>query len=134
MANRLLIIGRRRVPSPHSDADMNEVSTAAMPTASFHVERCDEPGQLPAIVASIVQRCGELDLLDLYDHGDVGSLRMGSGILFRSDASPSSPLVGREIAAALSPLLRDTAQIRLLGCQTAAAAGSVTATGRPCDG
>ena len=126
MANRLLVIGRRLVASPHSDSDMNEVSAAATPTDSFHIERCDEPGHLPDLVESVARRFGELDMLDLYDHGDVGQLRMGRDVLFRSDDSPGSELLGRDIAIALAPFLRDTAHVRLLGCKTAAITASVT--------
>jgi hypothetical protein len=46
---------------------------------------------------------------------------MGRDILFRSDASPASQIVGHDIAAALGAYLHDTAQVRLLGCQTTSA-------------
>jgi len=105
---------------------LDEVSAAATPTASFHIERCEAPMELPDLVASVARRSGELDVLDLYDHGDVGRIRMGSDILFRSDASPDTLLIGGDIAAALGPSLRETAHVRLLGCRTTAATGSVT--------
>lgn len=126
MANHLLVIGQRLVASPHSDSDMNQVSAVATSTDSFHVERCNDPAHLPELVQSVARRSGEIDLLDLYDHGDVGQIRMGRDILFRSDALPGSELFGRAIAIELRPFLRDTAHVRLLGCKTAATTDSVT--------
>ena len=120
MANHLLIIGRRKVPSAHSDSDMNAVCEMVLPTETLHIKRCDHPTELPSLVMSVAHCHGEIDLLDLYDHGSAGSLRMGSEILFHSDESPLSTLVGHDIALALGPLLRETAQVRLLGCKTAA--------------
>jgi hypothetical protein len=115
-----LLVGGRRPPGASlSCADLDAVETAAVPSDAFVVARCDDPRDLVGVVAATAQTYGPIDMLDLFDHGGPGHIRMGSALLFASDADPASELLGRDIASCLSPFLTDTAHVRLLGCDTA---------------
>jgi hypothetical protein len=118
MSLRVLIAGRRPDDSSLSDQDMDDVTAATAESESIITARCDAPGDLVGIVEGIAREHGKISLLDLYDHGAYGSMRIGDDVLFASDGNPSSELVGVAIANALGQYLEDTAQVRLLGCDT----------------
>lgn len=120
MSIRLFVAGRRPAGSEVGDADMDEVSKQLVQTDAFHTRRCDAPLDLLEICEAVAVRHGKIGILDVYDHGNAGRMRLGNNILFASDENPHSELVGRAIASALSPFLDDTAHVRLLGCITAA--------------
>jgi hypothetical protein len=121
VAIKLLVLGRRPDDAELSDAGMDDVEAKSVPSDAFVVRRCDAPSDLPGIVEAVAQRHGPIDLLELHDHGHVGFLRMGNDVLFESDGSPDTDLVGAELAASLREHLRDTAHVRLLGCVTTGA-------------
>lgn len=119
MSVRLLVAGRRPDGTELGDSDQDEVSARAIQTGAFQVRRCDAPRDLVETCEAIAVHHGKISVLDIYDHGNVGRIRLGSDVLFASDDSPHTELVGRSIATSLSPFLEDTAQVRLLGCLTA---------------
>jgi hypothetical protein len=117
---KVFLIGRRVTPtrlSQVSDLDIEAVAAHVRgppPT----VARCNGPDDVVQAVRGAAA-WGSIDRLDLLDHGAEGIQSMGASILFESDASPASQLVGREIALQIAPYLSETAQVRLLGCNTA---------------
>ena len=119
MSVNLLVGGRRLPGSALSCVDADAVEAMAVTSAAYIVARCDDPRDLVGIVAATAKVHGPIDILDLFDHGAPGRVRMGSALLFASDAEPASELLGRDIASSLAPFLTETAQVRLLGCDTA---------------
>ena len=95
----------------------------------FCVRRCASPGELPELVATVAKQYGQIEVLELFDHGDRGLIRMGKGDLFKSDDDPSTPLLNWEIARKLSCSLSRVAHVRLLGCDTTGAKKSPLAYG-----
>jgi Domain of unknown function (DUF4347) len=117
---KMFLIGHRAEKTPLSvvsDLDINGVA-AKLRRGAPAVMRCDG---LEDFVLAIkhIGMWGSIERLDILDHGAEGVQSMGNAILFQSDASPESPLVGFEVAREIKPYLRDTAQVRLLGCNTA---------------
>lgn len=117
---KVFLIGRRAAPtrlSRVSDLDIEAVAAQVRgPPPS--VARCDGLDDVLQAVRGAAAR-EPIDRLDLLDHGAEGIQSMGDAILFESDASPASPLGGRDLARQLAPYLSETAQVRLLGCNTA---------------
>lgn len=99
--------------------------------SDFHVRRCRSPAELPEVVREVARRVGPLGVLDLYDHGRPGAIMMGDAVLFESDDRPETPLTNWSIARQLAESLDERAQVRLLGCNTAAAADAPVAAGAP---
>lgn len=116
---KVFLIGRRAIPtrlSQVSDLDIEAVAAQVRgppPT----VARCNGLDDVVQAVRTAGAR-RSIERLDLLDHGAEGIQSMGDSILFESDASPASPLLGREIALQIAPYLSETAQVRLLGCNT----------------
>lgn len=121
---RVLAIGRRPLTALTAVADLDLYEVAARTARAARADgggdavavRCDGPAQL----AEELERLGaaRIERLDVFDHGAPGLQSLGDGELFASDASAASELIGREIAARIAPRLCDTAQVRLLGCNT----------------
>ena len=123
----LLVIGAP--PRPDGTFEKVAAKVGRGNGADFHVRRCRTPAELPEIVREVARRFGPLDVLDLYDHGRPGSLRMGDAVLFESDGRPDTPLTNWPIARQLAELLGERAQVRLLGCNTAAFAAESPVAG-----
>jgi hypothetical protein len=83
-----------------------------------HVVRCRQPADLPDRLERIGAR-GRVEQLDIFDHGAEGMQMLGGGALFASDARPETELLGLPLAGRIAPYLTETAQVRLLGCNTA---------------
>lgn len=105
----LLIIGR----------DLGEVAARVLiGGGAWEVHYpCNSPAELAAILGA--QRDGSIDRLDLCDHGGPGFIHLGERLLFASDRDPESPLENTELAIGMRRKLTATAQVRLLGCDTA---------------
>ncbi len=99
-----------------ADLDIYMVADRVDPGES-HVVRCRRPEELPDKLERLGAR-GRIAQLDIFDHGAEGMQMLGAGALFASDAVPGSELVGLPLAARLAPYLTETAQVRLLGCNT----------------
>jgi len=84
----------------------------------YIARRCPQPDALCDIVQSVTAD-GPLDILDVVSHGHPGKIWLGTPVLFSSTDMVEDRLENYEIAARLAPLLADTAQVRLLGCNTA---------------
>jgi Domain of unknown function (DUF4347) len=117
---KLFVIGRRAIKtrlSLVSDLDIDAVA-AHVRGPPPGVARCTGLDDFVTAVrrAAAARRIERLDILD---HGAEGIQSLGQTILFESDGSPDSPLLGAEIARMLPPYLSETAQVRLLGCNTA---------------
>ncbi|HSR99349.1 MAG TPA: hypothetical protein VLM79_19995 [Kofleriaceae bacterium] len=123
MSNTLLVAGRRPEDTSPSVYDMDEVENKSIHTRTFRVLRCDSPPDLLDLVASEVRARGKLDILDLYDHGNIGGMLMGDDVLFATDSDVASSLVNEDLARGLREFLSETAHVRLLGCSTSAANG-----------
>src|ERR1700749_3513983 len=112
---RVFLIGAgasRRGPSIVPDLDLDAVAERLRPNHTF-VRRCTDLMDF----VDAVKHAGSrrlVERLDILDHGAAGVQAMGDSLLWKSDASPESKLVGRELALEISPFLTDTAQIRLL--------------------
>jgi hypothetical protein len=107
-AKSLLIVGR----------DLGEIAAEVLLGGAWEVHYpCSSPAELAAILSA--QRDGSIERLDICDHGGPGFLHMGDTVLFGSDPDPESPLEHTELAIALRDKLTATAQVRLLGCDTA---------------
>ena len=78
---------------------------------------CNSPAAFAAILAA--QPDGSIERLDICDHGGPGFLMLGDTPLFRSDRDTESPLENTELAIGMRRKLTATAQVRLLGCDTA---------------
>jgi len=115
---RVFAIGERpRTPSTViADLDIHAVA-ARMVVGPTHVVRSAAAARLPADLACLSGPRG-ISRLDILDHGAEGIQTLGDGLLFASDASPESELIGLGLARAIEPYLAETAQIRLLGCNT----------------
>lgn len=119
MAIRVLVIGQH---SPVQDMfeDVADRGRIGPDTDTFMMLRCSTPGALFDTVRSAVRKLNApISVLDLYDHGGDGYLRMGDPIeppLFAAEG------VGADLAKSLADLLTHDAQVRLLGCDTAVAA------------
>lgn len=106
-----MVIGRHAVSDPMTETIAGIVTQAPM-------VRCDSPQGLVALAAQAVKdQGGLLDRLDLFDHGREGRLRMGDPVLFDYPAGGGA-VTGTDVAQQLKPYLSDTAQVRLLGCNT----------------
>ena len=106
----LLVIGR----------DLGEVAARVMLGGGGGWEvhyPCDSPAAFAAILAA--QPDGSIERLDVCDHGGPGFLMLGDAPLFHSDRDPESPLGNMELAIGMRRKLTATAQVRLLGCDTA---------------
>jgi hypothetical protein len=99
-----------------ADLDIHMVA-GQLDSADTHVVRCKRPADLPEKLARLGAR-GRVTRLDVFDHGAEGMQMLGDDALFASDALPGSALVGHELARQLEPYLTETAQLRLLGCNT----------------
>ncbi|WP_224243447.1 DUF4347 domain-containing protein [Hyalangium gracile] len=78
--------------------------------------RCQDPEWLDSIVKDVVDRAGaRLQRLDLFGHGSPGTLTLGDKgqEIVTPDESTWSHLIN------LGEFLADTADVRLLGCETA---------------
>lgn len=137
--NKVLIIGERPngitpVPFPDTltDVEIDRIAaTHQSGTAYSSVVRCDGADNLLQALEVIVEHKGLIDILDILDHGAPGGILLGKEILFQCgqedlNVSPSSNgsgtlklLHGSKVAPKLNRFLADTAQVRLLGCDTA---------------
>jgi hypothetical protein len=66
-----------------------------------------------------------IERLDIVDHGGPGHISLGSVDLFRSDRDAGPPLVNAALVTRIRDKLTASAQVRLLGCETAAAFGGL---------
>lgn len=84
--------------------------------------RCASVVDLLEQVQAYADEHGLIDRLDVFDHGNPGLMKLGAEDLFYWAGSNkwSDPWVGEESAFALSACLAPVAQVRLLGCRTAA--------------
>lgn len=114
----VLAIGERPLTkhSAIADFDIHKVAER-LDSGDTAVVRCQQPAELPDRLARLGAQ-GRISRLDVFDHGAEGMQMLGGGALFASDAVPGSALVGLELARQIAPQLADTAQIRLLGCNT----------------
>jgi hypothetical protein len=104
----LLIVGR----------DLGPVAAKVTLGGTWQVHfPCESPAELAALL--LAQPDGSLDRLDICDHGGPGFLSLGDAVLFSSDRDPESPLSNTELVIAMRKKLTPTAQVRLLGCETA---------------
>jgi hypothetical protein len=99
-----------------ADLDIHMVAER-VDSGDTHVVRCRQPAELPDKLERLGAR-RRVTRLDIFDHGAEGMQMLGAGALFASDALPRTELVGLELAKRIEPYLTDTAQIRLLGCNT----------------
>lgn len=112
------MIGKRPLTAFTAIADLDNAMVAErMASDETCVVRCETPEDLPGALRRIAARNG-ITRLDILDHGAEGTQTLGNGTLFASDRSPSTELVGVDIAKQIAPYLAETAQIRLLGCNT----------------
>lgn len=81
------------------------------------VVRCHTLGELATKLAEVHVKHGEIHVLDLLDHGAPGGMIIGADIACHSNGAEL--LFGDDLLATITPLLADTAQLRLLGCETA---------------
>lgn len=117
---KVLLIGTRMAktqPPLVSELDIEAVSRRLQPNRTY-VRRCLTVEDFIDAVKTIGAR-RFVERLDILDHGAEGVQAMGDGVLWRSDAAPESRLVGEELAHEIRPYLSETAQVRLLGCNTA---------------
>jgi len=116
-ARRLLIVSE----PASGDVDLGLIATAAELRTDewFHVRRCSKTCEIPSIVADVAGRSGPIEILDFAGHGGPGQITIGDRVLFKSDEHPGNRLQGWEIVSAFSDHLRETACVRLLGCNTA---------------
>jgi Domain of unknown function (DUF4347) len=117
--NHLIVIGKREGQSPDEDRDMEIVYGWARRRA----KRCSTKKQLVELV-ELASRKRPIDLLDIYYHGSEGTMYIGGRgaqltRLFWSDESLHR-MEGWKCAERLAHHLSKTAQVRLLGCMTAA--------------
>lgn len=104
----ILIVGR----------DLGPVAARVLLGGTWKVHHpCESPAALAAILGA--QPDGSIERLDICDHGGPGFQQLGGAILFGSDLDPESPLHNTELAIAMRAKLTPTAQVRLLGCDTA---------------
>jgi hypothetical protein len=115
---KVFVIGKRP-PSRFNLVADHEINTVAarMSSRETHVLRCSEAVQLPAEIVAITEK-RSITQLDILDHGGAGMQCLGDGLLFASDASPETELIGLDLAMQIEPYLTETAQVRLLGCNT----------------
>ena len=117
---KMFLVGRRATRTPLSvvsDLDIDDVA-AQLRAPAPAVARCNGLADFVAAIERARTK-RSIERLDILDHGAEGIQAMGDAILFASDASPESPLVGRDLARMIEPYLSATAQVRLLGCNTA---------------
>jgi len=108
LTKSLLIVGR----------DLGPVAAKVLLGGTWQVHfPCEGPAELAVILGA--QPDGSIDRLDICDHGGPGFLTLGGAVLFRSDRDPESPLENTELVIAMRRKLTPTAQVRLLGCETA---------------
>lgn len=115
----VLAIGERPLTKLSMIADLDiHMVAERLDSRDTRVVRCRQPAELPERLAGL-GAAGQIARLDVFDHGAEGMQMLGGGALFASDAAPGSALVGLELARRIAPHLADTAQVRLLGCNTA---------------
>ena len=120
MTIHAMIIGRRaETAKMPNDDEINAiaalVSLEGYPKSpTFFVDRCDSPGVLVQTLRRIAVDHGQIDTLDLFDHGGAGKLRMGNDLLFNGESNG-----GFSIAEELRDLIVHGGRMRLLGCNTA---------------
>jgi hypothetical protein len=78
---------------------------------------CSSPPELAALLSA--QHDGSIDRLDICDHGGPGFIHLGDQILFASDDDAETPLENTQLVIDMRRKLTPTAQVRLLGCDTA---------------
>lgn len=120
---RILAIGRRPDGASMDDFLMNDVDEVVSRLGELCVVRCDTPNDLLEVVRCHGRGKGRVEQLDIFDHGAPGTQLLGDGVLFKSSESACEPLIGATLAESLRPHLSEFAQVRLLGCLTATAAG-----------
>ena len=79
------------------------------------VRPCASVSDLIKIVEGVA-RVRKIDVLDILDHGAGGGIMLGDGLLF---LLKDGKLTGADTARQLASSLSETAQVRLLGCETA---------------
>ncbi len=119
MGLHILAIGR---PNTTGTGPMTNVVDRARDRVhglgSLVLARCRDESDLLKAVAHHGRSESRIDILDIFDHGGPGVQNLGGDVLFSSDGSRSSKLVGESAAINMRPHLSDVAQIRLLGCLT----------------
>ncbi|MEZ4399029.1 MAG: DUF4347 domain-containing protein [Kofleriaceae bacterium] len=115
----VLVIGSRPDTEDPPDAFMDEVAAYCAASQLVTVVRCERLADFAATIAAVADG-RVIDVLDIFDHGAAGTMWLGDGILFQSNADPASPLVGAAHAQAIARCLAPCAQVRLLGCDVAA--------------
>lgn len=113
---RLFVVG---VPSGGKDSLLDDVAGKVRGSATI-VQRCASADELVAFVAAHGRRKRKVDVLDIFDHGKAGVQELTGKVLFQATTNKCDRLVGADVACALAPHLRETAHVRLLGCNVAA--------------
>jgi hypothetical protein len=123
VSRHLLAIGRRVPGSTMNDFIMDAVDERVSRLGELLTARCDSPTDLLRFVEFHGQGRNLIDRLDIFDHGGPGHQWLGNETLFRSSSNRCDELEGLPLATLLKPHLSECAQVRLLGCLTATAAG-----------
>jgi hypothetical protein len=100
--------------------DFDEVADMMSRGRSWTVRRCSNPQELIAAFEELPD--GQLERVDILDHGGEGYINLGEWVLFRSDDNSHNALEGAGVAERMRPKLTSAAQLRLLGCNTGATA------------
>jgi hypothetical protein len=127
--SRILIIGDREsadvaLPDNASPSEFGKIYELQLRYArerrlhSYnHVIRCRDSRDLCDTVSTLARESGQMvDVLDIFDHGAPGHMRLGRDVLFQYDGES---LIGGDVVKSLSSAMRQDACIRLLGCKTA---------------
>ncbi|MCY0997642.1 hypothetical protein OWM54_10885 [Myxococcus sp. MISCRS1] len=108
----LTIIGYSAIQDREIEPVIFRVDGFSNPRRRF--ARCQTVEALKPLVEEVVYRAGPLSRLDIYGHGSAGSLTLGDEgqEVVTPDEKTWENILG------LSDLLDDTAEVRLLGCET----------------
>ncbi len=98
---------------------------------NVHCYRCDSSEDLDRIVRDACRSYGYIEFLDLIGHGAAGVFALGDRNLFDTSYKFDEPLKNAPIARGLCRYLRETAQVRILGCNTGGAAFMLDPRPRP---
>lgn len=101
---------------------LGQIAARVAPAGAWEVHHpCGSPAELAALLRAQPER--SIERLDICDHGGPGFIHLGDELLFRSDRDPESPLENTKLAIEIRDKLSLTAQVRLLGCDTAGGYG-----------
>lgn len=116
--SRLLILGRRRkaFPSAPSDPDDSILEQVDNSTSGAKKLISYDANDMETKLSVYPDK---IDILDIFEHGRSGHMRIGADVLIKSDDDPESQLTCRVSLKVLDDRLSDNAHVRLLGCDTA---------------